>query len=404
MAVSKTVQTTLVEAADGLVEQVTELRIKCPHCRKVIKLDEAMQEGMLERARSEIEMRLRVEAQAWARDKAKREVDAAQALAATARKQADDAALAVQDMNLKLTAAQKAQADAMARELKLQERERELDLEVQRKMRVEAGEIRTRAIEQARSEAALQAAEKDLQLDSMRKQIEELRQKAEQGSQQTQGEAQEMVLEEALKATWPQDSIEPVAKGVFGGDVLQRVLGSSGVCGAILWESKRTRTWSDGWLSKLRGDQRAARADVAVIVTQTLPPIMQADGRRCALINEVWVVEWPLALAIAGVVRKALYDVWVAGRQSEGQGTKAELVYAYLTGVQFRQRITGVMEYMTALAEQLDSERKVTQASWAKREKSIQMVVGQMAGLYGDMQGIIGGGTLPEISELPLLK
>src|SRR5690606_23003194 len=95
---------------------------------------------------------------------------------------------------------------------------------------------------------------------------------AEQGSQQLQGEVQELALEQQLRGRFPFDSIEPVPKGDHGGDVLQRVVGADGQAGgAILWETKRTRHWSDQWLPKLREDQRAARAEMAVMVSQTLP-------------------------------------------------------------------------------------------------------------------------------------
>ena len=118
----------------------------------------------------------------------------------------------------------------------------------------------------------------------MQRQIEELRRKAEQGSQQLQGEALEIELERMLRSRFPRDLIEPVPKGEFGGDVLHRVLGPAGqTCGTILWESKRTKNWSDGWLAKLRDDQRAAKAEIALIVSSALPKGVETfdlDRRR----------------------------------------------------------------------------------------------------------------------------
>jgi hypothetical protein len=110
----------------------------------------------------------------------------------------------------------------------------------------------------------------------MQRQIEDLRRKAEQGSQQLQGEVQELALEALLRQKFPRDLLEPVPKGEFGGDLIQRVLGPAGqICGAILWEAKRTKNWSDGWLGKLREDQRAAKADLALIVSHALPKGLQ---------------------------------------------------------------------------------------------------------------------------------
>ena len=105
----------------------------------------------------------------------------------------------------------------------------------------------------------------------MQRTIEELKHKAERGSQQLQGEVQELELEALLRAKFPLDAIEPVPKGEFGGDIVQSVKSSAGqTSGTILWETKRTRNWSDAWLTKLREDQRAAKAEVCVLVSSVM--------------------------------------------------------------------------------------------------------------------------------------
>src|SRR4030042_6266605 len=132
--------------------------------------------------------------------------------------------------------------------------------------------------------------EKEQTITSMQKQIEDLKRRADQGSQQLQGEVLELEVEELLRTKFPRDMIEPVPKGEHGGDVIQRVIGPLGqTCGTILWESKRTRNWSDGWLIKLREDQRAAKAELAVIVSQALPKEVQTFD----MIDGVWVTQTP---------------------------------------------------------------------------------------------------------------
>ncbi len=117
----------------------------------------------------------------------------------------------------------------------------------------------------------------------MQRQIEDLRRKAEQGSQQLQGEAFELELETVLRAKFPRDLVEPVPKGEFGGDVLHRVVGPQArFCGTILWETKRTKNWSDGWLAKLREDQRTARAEISLLVSNALPKGVEASTRSTA--------------------------------------------------------------------------------------------------------------------------
>jgi hypothetical protein len=235
----------------------------------------------------------------------------------------------------------------------------------------------------------------------MQRQIEELKRRAEQGSQQLQGEVQELVLEEALRARFPLDVIEPVAKGVFGGDVIQRVFGAGGQpSGSILWETKRTKAWSDSWLTKLRDDKRAAKADLALLVSQTLP----RDLETFDLVDGVWVTGPKCAMAVAVSLREALILMSSTKLAGEGQQTKMAMMYDYLTGAGFRHRIEAIVERFTEMNEDLDRERKTMTKMWAKREQQIQAVVTSTAGLYGDLQGIAGKAMIEiEALEMPLL-
>jgi hypothetical protein len=229
--------------------------------------------------------------------------------------------------------------------------------------------------------------EKEHTIASMQKQIEDLKRRAEQGSQQLQGEVQELALEEILSTKFPHDTIEPVPKGEHGGDILQRVCGPFGQrCGTILWESKRTKNWSDAWLGKLREDQRAAKAEVAVIVSQVLPKGVETFE----VVDGVWVTHPKAALSVAVTLRHTLIEVAGARHTSEGQQTKVEMVYQYLTGPRFRQRVQAIVEAFSSMQEDLDKERKVILKQWAKRGEQLERAIEATAGMYGDLQGIAG--------------
>ena len=244
----------------------------------------------------------------------------------------------------------------------------------------------------------LKVMEKEQTITSMQKQIEDLKRRAEQGSQQLQGEVQELELEALLRAKFPRDIIEPVPKGEHGGDILQRVVGPHGQsCGTILWESKRTKNWSDTWLPKLREDQRAAKAEIAVIVSQTLPK----DVDSFDLIEGVWVTHPRASLPVAMTLRQTLIEVAATRKTTEGQQTKTEMVYEYLTGPRFRQRVQAIVEAFSSMQEDLDKERKVITKQWAKRDEQINRVMQATVGMYGDLQGIAGK-TLQEIEGLEL--
>lgn len=392
---------------------MSEPTIVCSNCGTEIKLTESLAAPLLESTRRDFERRLaakdaevaeqmrqeRSRVAAEENKKAKLEFGAE-----LERKSKDNAELQeiIRQRDEKLTEAQQAQAEFTRKTRELEEARRQLDLTVEKRIDEGLAGIHEKARKAAEDRLGLKVHEKEQTIASMQKQIEELKRKAEQGSQQLQGEVMELQLESLLATRFPFDTIEPVAKGEYGGDVLQHVVGPvAQVCGTILWESKRTKNWSDGWLTKLREDQRAAKAEIAVIVSQALPK----DVETFALIDGVWVVGSKSALPLAMVLRQSLIEVAAARQSVEGQQTKMELVYQYLTGPRFRQRVEAIVESFSSMNEDLDRERRVILKQWAKREEQIERVMQATVGMYGDLQGIAGK-TLQEIEglELPALE
>lgn len=302
----------------------------------------------------------------------------------------------------KLRLSQAAEAEMLKKQRELDDKLREVDLAVQRQVNEGLEAVRATAKQEAEDLLSLKVKERDTQIASMQQKIEELKKKAEQGSQQLQGEAQELMLEDMLRARFPFDQIEPVGKGEFGGDVLQRVVNPAGqVCGSILWETKRTRTWSDGWLSKLKGDLRAAKADLALIVSHALPKDIETFGQM----EGVWITGPKCAMPVAMSLRESLVLMNGVRAAGEGQQTKSALMYDYLTGPRFRHRIEAVVEKFSEMQDDLASERKATMKRWAKREQQLHTVLDSTAGLYGDLQGIAGRSMLEiEALEAPLLE
>ncbi len=274
-----------------------------------------------------------------------------------------------------------------------------MDLELEKRLGEALGVQLTRVRAEAQEAEAVKLAEKDQQMDVMRRQIEALKKKSEQGSQQLQGEAAEVLLEDRLGGAFPLDVLEPVGKGVSGADVLQKVNG--GVAGTILWESKRTANWNAAWLGKLREDQRAAAADIAVLVSTVRPEGVDSFEQ----IDGVWVCAPSHALALGALLRQTLTAVSAAKVAQEGQETKMEMVYAYLTGPKFRHRVEAIVERFTDMRADLDRERKAMTRLWAKRETQIEGVIAATVGMYGDLEGIAGQ-AMPEIDglDLPLLN
>lgn len=298
----------------------------------------------------------------------------------------------------KLAEAQKSQADLLKKQRELEDAKREVELSVEKRVQDIVGQEKDKARKEAEDQLKLKVMEKEQTITSMQKQIDELKRKAEQGSQQLQGEVQELELEQLLRMKFPRDVIEPVPKGEHGGDVLQHVINSMNQpSGTIIWESKRTSAWSDKWLPKLREDQRAAKAEIAVIVSQVLPKDVDPFG----LLDGVWVTSPKASIPVAMLLRQALMEITTARVASEGQQTKMEMVYQYLTGPRFRQRVQAIVEAFSTMQDDLDKEKKVLTKQWAKREEQIEHVMQATVGMYGDLQGIAGK-TMQEIEGLEL--
>jgi hypothetical protein len=297
-----------------------------------------------------------------------------------------------------LKEAQNAQAELIRKERALDDAMREMELTIEKRVQQSLGPERDKAKLQAEEGLKLKVAEAEQTITSMQKTIDELKRKAEQGSQQLQGEVLELALETLLREKFSTDIVEPVPKGEHGGDVVQTVLGPlNQVCGKILWESKRTKNWNEGWLAKLREDQRAAKAEMAVVVSEVRPK----DCDDFNLIDGVWVTSPRCVFPVAVALRYSMIELAQARQAGDGQQTKMELTYQYLTGPRFRHRIEAIVEKFGDMHADLDKERKTMTKLWARREEQIRCVVESTAGMYGDLQGIAGK-TLQEIVGLDL--
>jgi hypothetical protein len=412
--------------------------LHCPNCNHEIKLTESLAAPLLDKSRRQFQEQLaqkdaevarqtdvlRKEQQELAlarqqvEERVRHRLEAERAqLVATEAKKAKEAVAAelhanaaeaaelrgiLEANNAKLAEAQQAQAELLRRQRTLDEEKRELDLTIEKRVQASVVDIQAKAKKEADEAARLRVLEKDQTIESMARTIEELKRKAEQGSQQSQGEVLELELEELLRGRFPSDIIEPVGKGELGADVVQQVNGAVGqAAGIILWESKRTKAWSDGWLAKLRDDQRRCGADVALIISQALPKHVQ----HFDLIDGVWVTHPRCAIPMAIALRQTLIEVNSLRLVQHGQQTKMEQVYHYLTGMKFRQRVEAVVEKFNDMREDLDKERKFMGRQWAKRETQIASVIESTVGLVGDLQAIAGK-AMPEIPSLdmPLLE
>lgn len=307
------------------------------------------------------------------------------------------------DNEEKLKQSRQKELEFLQKEQELKNREAELELSVQRKLQDERSklteEIRKfeeQKIAQRETEFQLKLRELEKQLEDQKKLAEEMRRKAEQGSTQTQGEVQELILEETLREFFPFDLVEEVGKGVEGADCIQWVRNAAGKeCGKIIYESKRTKNWSNNWLEKLKTDMRNSGADVAILVTQAFPKDMTRFGER----DGIWICSYQEISGVASIIRAAIIKVAEARKSEENKGEKMQLLYNYLTGNEFRQQIEAIVEGFMAMKNSISKERVQMEKIWKEREKQLDKVLISTSGLYGSVKGIAGA----SVNDIPLL-
>lgn len=306
--------------------------------------------------------------------------------------------------DLKLASERAVRAEDAERELRksrqqVLDREKALDLEVGRKVEEGTKAAEEKVRRELSEEEQLKQQERQLREDGLKRQIADLQQKVAQGSQQTQGEALEVAIEEELRRTFPGDTIEPVPSGTRGADILQKVATPSGQrCGTIVWETKRTKEWSTGWIAKLREDQGRLGADAAILVSRALP-----EGvRNFSFEKGVVISSFACSLPVATLVRLRLLEVARQKKVDETSTETREELYQYLTSRDFISRVENIVTPLVEMRSDLESEVRAFETRWRKRRREIERAERSIAGVYGDLQGIVGKSSLPEVPRLSL--
>lgn len=370
-------------------------KIKCPSCGFEFLPDEVLSHQLEEKIRLEFEEKSKIE-KIDIEKKAKE--DAIQKVRIEYSQKIDSVKTdseAREKENIELRE-QISELLKQLREMKSKDDQR--DIEYQKKLIEEESIIKNKAKQEANDESQLQIAQRDKQLDDLRKQLSEAQRKVEQGSQQTQGEVLELEIEEILKQKFPSDNIIPVAKGVNGADITHKVIDKFGqVCGTIVWETKRTKNWVDGWVPKLKDDQRNQKAEIAVLVTIVLPK----EIKNFSVKDGVWVSDFSSVIGLATALRSGLINVSAVKQASVGKNEKMEFLYDYLSGIEFKQKIEAIVESFTAMKSDLEREKRAMTKIWETRDKQINRVVDNTVKMYGDLTGLMGQ-ALPKIDLLEL--
>jgi hypothetical protein len=370
--------------------------ITCPNCGHQFELNESL--------KNEVEKELRGKMIDWQKKKEEELEKQKNVLISEGIKKAGEESASklkhleedAKAKNIQLQELQKKELDLLREKNALQEKQKNMEVEIEKRFLEKRKEIEDGAIKREQELFDLKTKEYKLQMDQQQKLIEELKRKSEQGSMQLQGESQEQLLEEILRENFPFDLIEEVGKGIEGADCLQLIRNASNtVCGKIIYESKRTKAWSNGWIDKLKNDMRHSGSDVAILVTQTFPKDMDKFGER----DGVWVCNFTEVASVAYLLRNGILKVQEAQKNQENKGEKMQMLYNYLTGNEFRGQMEAIVEGFMAMKQSIMKERIQMEKLWKEREKQLEKVLLSTSGLYGSVKGIAGAG----VEDIPLL-
>jgi len=381
--------------------------LKCPHCGKSFPMDQALSHELKEkmeleqtRKLEEEKKKLNEEARIWResqitqlKEKAKEELNLQLKDKSNELEETKKQNKTLQEQLLEL--------NKLMRQLKSESESKRLEME--KRLTESQDKIRVEEKKKIDEEYKLKIREKDKKLDDALKMVEDYKRKLEQGSQQLQGEVLELELENTLKRNFPYDEIREIPKGVRGADIQQVVKNQFGhEVGIIVWELKRTKAWSEGWIAKLKEDQRLLRADIAVIVSQTLPDGVISFAPRGEG-SEVWICDYQSMMGLAIVLRDSLLKVFTVKQSVVGKQDKKEILWNYLTGIEFKQRLDAINEAMIQRETVLSTEQKWFAKKWAVEKKSLELLKNNLIGMHGDLQGIMGK-SLPEMEEMKELE
>ncbi len=365
----------------------TTTSLICPNCKKEISIDQALESQLKEKIEQGLKDQYNHK---WVEEKKKLE----ERIKEEASQEKSNLLEQVEKQRKEIDRARQYELELRKKTTELEEKEKNLELEKQRQIDEERKKIQEKTAAEFMEKFHLKEKEKDQVIDSLKKSLDEAQRKASQTSQQLQGEVLELELEEVLKREFGADEIKEVSKGIRGADIIQKVFDKNGrLCGTIVWESKRTKSWEKKWVDDLKANMLACKGDMAVLVSVILPEEVKNFGFK----DGVYVTSFECFLSVAVLLRKSIIDNYRVKQSVVGKNEKMEVVYNYFLSSEFQQRVSAIAEAFTAMKSDLDTEKRVFVKLWAKREKEIEKVIMNTSSLHGELHGLIG-------SELPSVK
>ena len=371
--------------------------ITCPSCKTIIDLDKLSQD--------KYKLQLEKDFEKEREDMRRKAIEFAKA---EAEKQAQKDFKQMEDLKNIISEQKKQKEESDKQELELRKRWRELEekdknreLEMNRKIDEEKKKIEEKIswelkekwakdldnrMKEIQEEFRKKELEYQKQNEQMKKSLDDAKRKAEQSSQQIQWDIQEDDLKNAISSAFPIDEITDVPTWVKWADLIQIVKNNIWQKSwIIVWESKNTKTWTDSWIMKLKGDKLKVKWNIAILVTSVLPKQIE----NFWMVNDVMVCLPKYVIPVTWMLRDKLISVAKTEKSLEWKDLKMEMLYKYLSSEEFSSKISMMVDVFSELKIGIDSERRAMEKNWKKREKDLERATYAITWVYWELESLM---------------
>lgn len=288
--------------------------------------------------------------------------------------------------------------DAARRDAQEAQRRRDREVErVRRDAEKEVERARTTAARLAAREsqarfgsleakAAKERARHEADMARCRRQIDDMSRQLEHQTSERLGEEAEFDLWSALKREFPEDRIERVQRGVKGADIIHYIMAGPEEVGRIVYECKNVSAWQNAFVIRAKQYQAQYSTPYVLIVTGAFP----RKQRGLCVVRGIPIIQPPLAIALAGIIRQAAAAIGQMRATSRGRDIKAQKLFDYIVGDEFQTRFGQVADAVAALKEQQGKEKEWHENAWEKEAKLFEQIDARRREVAARVKAITG--------------
>jgi hypothetical protein len=300
---------------------------------------------------------------------------------------------AERDVKKQLLDAEKRVKDAESRKREEIERVRlefqaQVEQEVARTVRLSTKENETK-LEKLQREREKDRVRYEADSAKLQGKLEDLSRKLEKQSGEQLGSEAELDLYIELRQAFREDKIERVGRGVRGADIVQHVMDGTKIVGRIVYESKNTLDWNQGFIVQAKKYQTQYETPHVMIVTRAFP----CKQKGLCVEKGIPVVEKGMVISLATVIREGVIEIAKLRLSDSVRDEKAQELFDYVVGDRFVTRFRVMAEGIASLRDQQQKERTWHENAWQAESKLHERIEGCHREVGAQIKSIVRGAS-----------